>query len=104
MNKRAEIEVAVESKLIEFDQELRKVLKGEIMSAGSSRLNADEIVDLVLRMDRGEKVEVKKPWEFFKVGKPEDKEINFLKKQLAEKEQECARCRKDIIKHIKKGS
>ena len=68
MNKKAKIEVAVESKLIEYDIELRKVLSGEIMSGGSSRIHANEIVDLVLRMNNGEEIEVRKPFEYFKVG------------------------------------
>lgn len=70
MDLRSKIEVAVESKLIEHDIKLRKVLNGELDSAGSSRVLADEIVDMVIRMQRGEEVEYEDPWRHFAVGVP----------------------------------
>jgi hypothetical protein len=70
MDLRSKIEVAVEAKLIEHDVQLRKVLNGELECAGSSRVRADEIVDMVIRMQRGEEVEYEEPWRHFAVGKP----------------------------------
>lgn len=66
---KADIEAAVESKIIEYDHKLRQVLNGEIECAGSIGLLADEIVDIVLKKMNGEEVIVKKPWEHFKVEK-----------------------------------
>jgi len=69
MNKRAKIEIAVEYKVVEIWEQMRQVMNGEIESGGSSRMIADEIVDLVLRMNDGEEIEVPLPFSFYAVGK-----------------------------------
>jgi len=67
MNKRAKIEVAVEYKVVELMEQMIQVMNGEIDSAGSSRLIADEMVDIVLRMNGGEEIELPSPYSFFAV-------------------------------------
>lgn len=62
--KKRDIEVAIEGLITGFS------LKCNTEDAISSRVLADEIVDVVLKMLYNEKVEVKKPWQYFAVGKP----------------------------------
>jgi len=60
---RLDIEIAVEGMLVDYG------MKVGTEYAISSRVRADDIVDAVFRMLKGEEVVIMKPWEAFGFGK-----------------------------------
>ncbi len=54
---------------MEYDRNLRLVMQDKLECAGSSRVHADEILELVLKMLRGEEVEIDPPFAHHRVGK-----------------------------------